>query len=498
MKHQLFCTCHLLLALVSFITFSCEPDEEPCAERTWFRDADNDGLGNPDMTAIACDQPAGYVANSNDDNDMCMLTVDECGICGGTGAPSWYEDMDGDSLGNPLVSVTACEQPDGFVSNSDDTDDTINNNLSAIERTFGSRITLSSLMNYANQPLPNYITKDNTTSNVITDAGATLGRVLFYDKNLSVDNTIACASCHQQASAFSDLSLASTGVDGVTGRHSMRLINARFSLEDNFFWDERAASLEQQTTQPIQDHIEMGFSGANGDPTISDLINKLEGIDYYEELFNFVYGDPNITEDRMQRALAQFIRSIQSFDSKFDQGLAQAVNLGANFPNFTPEENEGKRLFLSPAAGGGPGGGATGEGAGCQGCHRAPEFDIDPNSRNNGVVGNLADPNLIDVTITRSPTLRDLVNPAGAMNGPAMHDGSKATIREIIDHYDMIPVVAGNNNLDPRLNGGPGPGGGQPQILNLTEAEKNAIEAFLRTLTGSSVYTDERWSDPFR
>ena len=78
---------------------------------------------------------------------------------------------------------------------------------------------------------------------------------LFYDKNLSIDNSISCASCHQQAAAFGDLATVSTGVDGVTGRHSMRLAYARFGNEDRFFWDERAPSLEAQTTQPIQDHV---------------------------------------------------------------------------------------------------------------------------------------------------------------------------------------------------------------------------------------------------
>lgn len=133
-----------------------------------------------------------------------------------------------------------------------------------VTATFGTKINLNSLYNYANQAVPSYITKFNGTTNPITDKGATLGRVLFYDKKLSSNNTVACASCHQQQFAFSDQAIASTGVNGTTGRHSMRLINARFANESKFFWDERAASLEVQTTMPIKDHAEMGFSGANG------------------------------------------------------------------------------------------------------------------------------------------------------------------------------------------------------------------------------------------
>ncbi|MEL6624409.1 MAG: cytochrome c peroxidase [Bacteroidota bacterium] len=475
--------------ILSLSLISCEPetpDDIPCAERTWYQDADNDGLGNAAATQVACEQPTGYVSNADDDNDLCSSTIDECGICGGPGAATYYADNDNDGLGDPNNSVQECTQPTGYVSNSDDLNDDLDNSVSAIERVFGGRIDLDNLLNYSNQAVPNYINEDNTGNNPITDGGATLGRVLFYDVNLSVDNTIACASCHQQAAGFSDRSLLSQGVAGVTGRHSMRLINARFAEEDHFFWDERANTLEEQTTQPIQDHIEMGFSGQNGDPSIDDLIAKLEALDYYQELFTFVYGQDEITEEKMQMALAQFVRSIQSFDSRYDQGRGQVNNGNANFPNFTAEENAGKRLFMTPPNQGG---------AGCAGCHRAPEFDIDPNSRNNGVVGVAGNPGMIDITITRSPTLRDMVDPNGVLNGALMHDGSLMTLADVIDHYNEVNVVQGNNNLDPRLRGG---AGGQGQNLNLTDNEKNSIVAFLETLSGNNVYRDVRWSNPFQ
>lgn len=342
---------------------------------------------------------------------------------------------------------------------------------------------LTNLANYAAQTRPAYIVRDNTPggagANPITNLGATLGRVLFYDKRLSRNSTISCSSCHQQAAAFGDTATASTGVAGTTGRHSMRLVNSRFSAEAKFFWDERAASLEAQTTRPIQDHVEMGFSNTLGDPAFADLVTRLSAIEEYRVLFAAVFGSSTINETRVQRALAQFVRSIQSFDSKYDTGRA-LNNDNQNFANFTAQENNGKALFL---AGPGPGGGA-----GCAGCHRPPEFDIDPNSLNNGVITGFSGQ---DLTNTRSPSLRDLLNPAGQSNGAFMHDASLPTLGAVINHYAAIP--GDNANLDPRLRRP----GGNVQTLNLTPQQRNDIVAFLRTLTGSAIYTDAKWSSPF-
>jgi len=359
---------------------------------------------------------------------------------------------------------------------------------SAIETTFNGKIDLDALPNYANQEIPDYILKDNTGGNAITDLGATLGRVLFYDTQLSIDNTISCASCHQQEVAFSDLDPLSTGVAGTTGRHAMRLINSRFGEVSRFFWDRRAISLEEQTTQPIQDHIEMGFSGENGDPTFDDLVTKLSAHAYYNELFTAVYGDSMITEDRMQFAIAQFIRSIQSFDSKYDEGRAQVDSENGPFPNFSPLENQGKMLFMSAPGFDGDGSRIMG-GLGCNGYHRAPEFDIVPNSRNNGVIADATDPNSIDRNNTRSPSLRDLFNVQGELNGPMMHTGTFTTIDQVIDHYNDIDGSI--PNLDTRLSHGTG------QKLLITSDERTALIAFLKTLSGNAVYTDERWSNPF-
>jgi cytochrome c peroxidase len=183
----------------------------------------------------------------------------------------------------------------------------------------------------------------------------------------------------------------------------------------------------------------------------------------------------------MQQAMAQFIRSIQSFDSRYDQGRTQVNNDAMDFPNFTANENSGKRLFILPPPAGG---------AGCVGCHRPPEFDIDPATGNNGIIGQAGSQGGADYTNTRAPSLRDIVNPSGDLNGPLMHTGEITSLEELIDHYNAVPQDPNNTNLDNRLAG---PGGN----LNLSNQEKADLVAFLATLTGSDIYTNEIWSDPF-
>jgi cytochrome c peroxidase len=382
-----------------------------------------------------------------------------------------------------LVLVSGCAADEPFLPTGQPDPE-----VDPVDVTFDGRLNLSDPFNYASQSIPDYIDRDNTGQNTITDAQATLGRVLFYDRQLSATRTISCASCHLQELAFGDNSIASVGVSGSTGRHSMRLVNARFGSEPRFFWDERASTLEEQTTQPIQDHIEMGFSGAGGDPSLNDLLDRLNTVEYYGPLFTGAFGSAQVTEPRMQQALAQFIRSIQSFDSKYDEGRAMVRNGGEQFPNFTAEENLGRELF-----GGRPQVGGNNEriggGLGCGSCHQGPEFSIDPNSQNNGVT-TIIGGGIPDFSVTRAPTLRDLFQPDGTPNGPFMHNGAFRTMDDVLDHYNAIP--AGNPQLDRRLSFA-----GQPQRLNLTPEERQAVIAFLKTLTGSAVYTDERWSNPF-
>lgn len=398
-------------------------------------------------------------------------------------------------LGDITVTVQASDPSGGNVSDSFTL--SVGIKQDAILSTFGANIDLSTLANFAGQTVPNYIGPALVNGNAVTDAGATLGRVLFYDVNLSIDNSVSCSSCHAQANGFSDLATVSNGVGGgVTGRHSMRLINGGFGHVGNGggattqFWDQRAATHEDQETQPIQDANEHGFSGQNGAPDFADLITKMEGLAYYEELFRFNYLDADITEARIGQSLAQFTKSIQSFDTRFDVGRAATGNDNDPFANFTAQENQGKANFRG-----------AGTGLNCAACHQLPEFTIQTgnNRGHNGVVGVASDPLSFDFTNTRAPTLRDLVNSSGTLNGPLMHDGSLTTVRAMLDHYSNIPTPGSEpartdflNSLDPRLRQG-----NAARQFNLTDANKDAIEAFLLTLSGTTVYTDPKWSDPF-
>lgn len=322
-------------------------------------------------------------------------------------------------------------------------------------------------------------TQDNSPpGNPVTDRGATLGRVLFYDRQLSVNNTVSCASCHQQALGFTDPARFSTGFTGAdrTDAHSMRLLNARFFVPGDAFWNRRAATLEAQATEPIRNPVEMGFDAAHGG--IDSLIRKMRGLRYYPELFTLVYGEATITEDRIQRALAQFVRSLVSVNSRFDQSFAQAFNpqapdrgMGAPFPGFTAEENLGKQLFLAPPPAGG---------AGCAACHAPPTFALTANSRSNGLDAG-------ETRLFKSPSLKSI----GA-TGPFMHDGRFATLDAVVEHY--ASGVQNGPALDNRLRGP----GGVPQRLPLSAAQKAALVAFLRTLTDSDVAADPKFSDPFR
>jgi cytochrome c peroxidase len=354
-------------------------------------------------------------------------------------------------------------------------------------------IDLATLPNYAKQVIPSYIFGDNTpletsappgtvpTFNPITNTGATLGRLLFYDKRLSRNNTVSCSSCHQQAHAFSTPDIAGTGVAGMTARHPMRLINLRFRTEPTFFFDSRARTLESVVTQPIRNSIELGFSGTNGDPDFADLLAKLSALPEYQLLFNVAFGSPGIDEARIQKALSQFVRSIQSFDSRFDAGMAVAH--GAPFPNFTQSEERGRTLFLNaPSA---PTGGAN-----CAACHFPAAFfnQASVTTGNNGVITAIGGGT--DLTVVNPPTLREMVNPSGQLNGPLMHDGSFTSLAQVINHYAAVP---GNPKLAGALKIN-----NVPQVLNLSPQDRLDLEAFLLTLSGQNVYTDPKWSNPFR
>jgi cytochrome c peroxidase len=349
-------------------------------------------------------------------------------------------------------------------------------------------IDLQNLFEYTGVEVPDYaeVFASEPLDNPSDDKIATLGRVLFYDRKLSSDNTVSCGSCHQQDRAFGLEALQGQGVNGLSKRRPMRLLNLQYrELIEGLFWDERATSLESLATQPIRDHIEMGYSGQNGAPLMEDLIEEMSNTDYYPELFDFAFGDSAITEDRMAKALAQFIRSIISYDSRFDQGLAlTGGDQHLDFPNFSEAENAGKSLFNAGSVLDSTGA-RIGGGTDCASCHESRNFHFLVERRNNGVITEIEGTEVLN--ITRSPSLRDLFNPEGVLNGPLFHNGQAATFDELLDHYNDVEL---NPNLDARIDDM-----GRP--LNLTDEERLQLEAFLKTLTGSDIYTNEKWSDPF-
>lgn len=114
----------IALALMSTLYFvACGDDDEPCTTTIWYQDADNDDLGNPNVSRESCTRPTGYVADNTDPDDTCNGFIDICDVCNGTGEMTWYQDMDGDGLGNPDVSQSSCTQPTGYVADNTDTDD---------------------------------------------------------------------------------------------------------------------------------------------------------------------------------------------------------------------------------------------------------------------------------------------------------------------------------------------------------------------------------------
>jgi cytochrome c peroxidase len=201
---------------------------------------------------------------------------------------------------------------------------------------------------YADVELPDHFKTpvarrfDNTPAdNPVTDHGATLGRVLFYDTRLSANNTISCSSCHVQKNAFVDPNRFSKGLEGKkTDRHAMSVANLRHTLRARFFWDERADTLEEAVLVPIQSKVEMGQD-------LKRLVEILGKDKHYPELFKKAFADSKITSERTGKALAQFLRSMVSCQSKYDQGRAKADSVRDDFKNFTLQENRGKALFLS-------------------------------------------------------------------------------------------------------------------------------------------------------
>jgi cytochrome c peroxidase len=340
------------------------------------------------------------------------------------------------------------------------------------------------LANYANPVLPAYydatvVALDNTpANNATTDKVATLGRVLFYDKRLSINDTISCSSCHQQATGFDDPRRFSVGFSGAafTTAHAMRLGNIRYYQPGSMFWDKRAASVEAQSSQPIQHPVEMGFTTAAGG--IPALIAKMNATTYYPDLFTFAFGDATISEARIQQAFGQFERAMVSYNSKWDTEYAKVFNanannrgLGTTLAGFTAQEDRGRQLFIA-----GPNNG----GAGCAACHQPPTFALAANSKSNGLDAG-------ETVVFKAPSLKNV-----ALSKAFMHDGRFATLEEVVEHYNSgvkLGPALDTNRLAPN---------GVPLRLNLSADDKSALVAFMKTLTDNTLTTDVKFSDPFK
>lgn len=337
--------------------------------------------------------------------------------------------------------------------------------------------------NYAHPILPpNFnspliLGQDNTpVDNPVTDAGATLGRVLFYDKRLSKNQSISCSSCHQQSHGFADSRKFSLGFEGgLTARNSMGLSNARYYLRKHFFWDERAATLEDQVLGPIQNPVEMGM-------TLADLRTRIAAEPYYTNLFARAFGTTDVTDQTISRALAQFVRSIISTRSKYDAGIP------VGFSNFTAEENLGRQIFFGQV------GRAT-----CAACHGTDNFVPGTTINNNGLENPYVDKGVGGLTgraqdegLFKAPSLRNI-----GLTAPYMHDGRFATLEEVVEFYNS--GVVNHPNLSPplRVPSPPGTPPGPPLRLNLTADQKAALVAFLKTLTDTNLVAEEKFSDPF-
>ena len=319
-------------------------------------------------------------------------------------------------------------------------------------------------LDYVGEDFPDHFSSisffDNTPQdNITTNDGATLGRVLFYDKKLSINNATSCASCHKQELAFSDDTAFSPGFEGkLSSRNSMAIVNPRFST--TLMWDGANMTLEEQALTPIQHQSEMGLED------LDDLVTKLQAIDYYPPLFEKAFGTSEITVELVAKGLAQFMRSLQCSQSKYDQGV------NSDFENFTSLQKMGKDLFESPANG-------------CSNCHRSINFYYGSES-NIGLTMDYTDEGKGNGQF-RIPSVRNV-----ALTGPYMHDGSLETLEDVVDHYN--DGVQPHPFLDWRLKDN----NGEPKKLNLSDLEKKALVEFLKTLTDENFISDEKWSDPFK
>jgi len=293
---------------------------------------------------------------------------------------------------------------------------------------------------------------------VVTPEKVRLGRWLFFDKLLSVDGTVSCATCHRPAHAFSEPTPVSTGVGGQKGtRKAPPIVNAAFPLQPVYFWDGRAGSLLEQAKGPIENPIEMGHTHVLAASAVAKVAS-------YREPFRQAFGDPEVTIDRIAEAIAAYEATLFSGNSPWDRfqaGEDDAV---------TDEVKRGAELFHGKAE--------------CNQCHLGFNF-TDSRFHSLGIgwdeeTGKYRDEGRFKITHAaadlgafKTPTLRDV-----ALHAPYMHDGSIETLEEVVWHYNR-GGVPGAANLSPKV-----------RPLSLTTDEAAAVVAFMEALTGDNRYAD--------
>ena len=311
---------------------------------------------------------------------------------------------------------------------------------------------------------------------------ATLGRVLFYDNNLSINDAVSCASCHKQELAFADDVAFSEGFDGeITTRNSLPLGNTigfetsyggSFAVERALFsWDEANEDISTQSLAAITSTIEMGLN-------MNQLISKLNKEEHYKILFKKAYGDDNVMSHRVLESIEEFVNGIVSSNSKFDKASMNAHgNLFSDFPTFSAEENRGKAIYMNN----------------CASCHSQDHQFTEVAKANNGLDLVYEDKGVGDRTLRSAdngvfkvPFLRNI-----ELTGPYMHDGRFETLDEVIDHYS--DGIQNHQNLDSKLKVG-----NSAVKMNFSAADKAALKAYLLTLTDQEMIADVKFSDPFK
>lgn len=323
-------------------------------------------------------------------------------------------------------------------------------------------------LEYGAFPMP-YIATDNT----LTVEGVKLGRMLFYDKLLSGDESMSCASCHMQEFAFTDTERFSVGIHGKTGsRNAMSVFNTAWH-NDGFFWDGRARILREQSLMPIQDELEM-------DESLENVILKLSAKQKYNNQFKRAFGTSEINEELISKALEQFMNSIVSTNSKYDQYLKDTSV-------FNDSEKRGLRLFTTEFSPDFP----DLSGADCEHCHSGLNF---ANNRfmNNGLDD---DATLLDLGMekfSQDPKDRGKFKVTSLRNieltAPYMHDGRFNTLEEVVNHYNTD--VKKSTTLDPALLQTVETG------LMLSKQDVQDLVAFLKTLTDYDLLYKKEYSDP--